>query len=60
VHLVLPAADHGRVAASHAARDALTACIAAAIAARGHEALYELVYEPGDVAGGDGGPYRRA
>jgi hypothetical protein len=55
----MPAELLGRVAASLMAQDALTWAIAAALAERAGEALFDLRYEAGDVdAPGTGGPYR--
>ncbi len=59
VWAVLPAELLGRVAASLMAQDALAWAIAAALAERAGEALYDLRYEAGDVAAPPGGgPYR--
>lgn len=56
---MLPAELLGRVAASPMSQDALAWAIAAALAEREGEALYDLRYEAGDVAAPiAGGPYR--
>jgi hypothetical protein len=59
VHVIMDAETLGRVAASMMAQDALSYVIAAALAERHNEALYDLRYEAGDIPSSPGGgPYR--
>lgn len=56
--LTIPPELHEAVGRRPAARHALEAAFAAAVAEEPHTSLYELVLEPGTPARGKGGPYR--
>ena len=58
VILTIPRELHEAVARRPAARHALEAAFAAAIAEEPHTSLYELILEPGMPEQGKGGPYR--
>lgn len=59
VVVLAPAALHARVVASHAARDGLSAALAAAMAERGGHAVADVRVEIGErETGRSSGPYR--
>lgn len=58
VVVVLPDDVHARLLASHAAKDALSAALAAAMAERAGHAVADVVIEAGVVQHSMSGPYR--